>query len=576
MVVTARKGEPMGWRLRSFMSRASLRMRLLGLSLAALAPSFAVVGFTEWQVTSARHDEINELALQSARQAAFELDRIVAGVQSLLLAVAAVPDVRRLDEQGCSAYLAALRPSLGEMAAISVFDAAGRFRCGSAEQAPPDVDYSDRPYFRDALNNPRAVVGLYTLGRVSGRAILPVALALRDEAGRPTAVLVAGLDLARLGAALKTRGLSPGGSLTVADREGTIIAREPYPERFVGTRIPEAFLRLVTAPAAGTETVLSQDGTRRVLGYVPVAERPEGLYVSAGLSAQASYDGVARAARIGALLAVTGALATLGATLLVGNSAFIQPLETLADVLDRWRRGERDVRTGFDGRGGEIGALGAALDRMMDEIGDSQRQRDLLADELAHRVKNTLTTVQAIAASTLNRTEPAAAALPVFQARVTALARTLDTLTRASWEACDLRELARQVIAPLCGDPDERFLIDGPRVVLPPREALGMTMMLHELCTNALKYGALSVPSGRIALVWHVAVAEGGETTLDLEWRESGGPAVVHPGPARGFGSRLIRRAFGEAGTAALDFPVDGLVCRASLTFRGVAILAAE
>lgn len=261
-------------------------------------------------------------------------------------------------------------------------------------------------------------------------------------------MLVAAIDLAWLGGQMRERGLPPDGSLTVADRNGVILAREPLSERFVGTRIPDPFLHLVNAPSSGAEVVTSQDGTTRILGYVPVSEASETLYVSAGLSAEASYGAVARAARFGALLAVLGGLATLAAAWLVGSRVFIRPLQELKHVLEQWREGDQAARSGFRAGAGEIGALGAALDRMMDEIAESQEHRNLLAGELTRRVKNAFATVLAVAATTLNKPEPARDILPQFQNRIAALARTHEVLTRDRWERADLRDLASKVVQP--------------------------------------------------------------------------------------------------------------------------------
>jgi two-component sensor histidine kinase len=377
-------------------------------------------------------------------------------------------------------------------------------------------------------------------------------------------VLVASLDVVWLTGELLQRGLSPDGSVTIADRQGIVIARQPLPERFIGTKIPESYMRLVHAEAAGTETVVSQDGTLRVLGYVPVSLAPKGLYVSVGLSAEASYGAVRRAAASGALIAVCAGLATLAASWWAGSQVFVKPIQTVIDVMQAWRRGERTARTGFRDDAGEIAVLGATLDLMMDEIEASQDQRDLLASELSHRIKNTLATVQAIAASTLNKPTPAAALLPEFTGRIAALARTHEVLTRDRWEGADLRDIVMRVVQPLCGDADDRLSIDGPAVECPARQALGMTMVLHELCTNALKYGALSVPHGRVDVTWSTqAVPQG--TAVTLVWRERNGPPVVRPTGRGGFGSRLMARAFGSDGTAAVEFGTSGVTCRVDL-----------
>jgi two-component sensor histidine kinase len=533
----------------------------MALSLAALVPGFAILAFTQYQVDGSRHIEIQRLAVRSAKQAAFELDRIIADVKMLIVAVSHVPGVNSLNANACTAYLADLRPDLPYLAGLSVLDSQGRFRCGFSPPVSVEDSFTERPYFRDALQTRGPVIGEYTMGRISGRPVLPIAMALRDTAGQVNGVIVAALDLSWLGETLRARGLPPGGSLTVADRNGVIIARQPLSERFVGTRIPGPYLRLLTAPGPGWEEVMSQDGTRRVLGYVPLSEPPVGLYVSAGLSSDASYEAVNAAARLGAALAIAGAFATLIATWAMGDRVFVRPIEQITTALRLWRAGDRAARTRSIAGGGEIGELGAELDRLMDEIGRSQEQRELLAGELEHRVKNTLATVQALAVATMNRDASGKELLPDFLARIGALARTHEVLTRERWDNADLRQLFLGVFRPLVGDVDLRVRLTGPDMELPPGKALAMTMVTHELCTNALKYGSLGTPGGRVELTWATTERDG-DPLLELTWRETGGPAVHRPDGRAGFGTRMIGRALGGIGSAALDFEPSGLICR--------------
>ncbi len=539
---------------------ASLRTRLMALALVALAPGVASVLYTTHQIDGLRRAEVAELAMQGARHAADETNRIISGVESLLLAVSHVPSVRDGDAEACSVYLGDLGPNLPHLVAVSVLDLEGRWFCGSVRPADPAVDLSDRSYFQEALAHEGLVLGLYTAGRVSGRPILPVALSFPNRAGAKAGVLVATIDLAWLGQVMRERGVPRDGSLTVADREGTIVAREPLPERFVGTKIPEAFRRLLNAGAAGVEEVRSQDGTKRVLGYVPVGSSPPGLYVSAGLSSQASFQAVSMAALYAVLMILAGAIGALCATWLVGSRAFIKPLERLNAVLTRWRNGERGARTELTAESGEIGVLGMQLDAMMDEIITTQAKRDLLSRELSHRVKNTLSTVQALAMATLNGPQPARDLLPEYLQRISALGRMHDVLLHDHWESASMLCALDGVLRPLCPDLT-RVRISGEDCELPPHHALGMTMVLHDLTTNALKHGALSTPDGRIDITWTVE-CPGSDTVLDVTWREHGGPPVRPVSGRKGFGMRLMSRAFASAGTATLQFEPRGIVCR--------------
>jgi PAS domain S-box-containing protein len=165
------------------------------------------------------------------------------------------------------------------------------------------------------------------------------------------------------------------------------------------------------------------------------------------------------------------------------------------------------------------------------------RQR-LLVNELNHRVKNSLATVQAIAAQSLRGPEVPPEVRERFMARLMALASANDVLVARTWSGATLASVAAQMARPH-GDA-ERFAIEGPEVHLAPQTATAMALGLHELATNAAKYGALSTPEGRVSLSWTLD-GEGEARRLRLAWRESGGPAVAAPGPS-GFGSRLIER----------------------------------
>ncbi|WP_409567638.1 sensor histidine kinase [Methylobacterium sp. J-030] len=204
-------------------------------------------------------------------------------------------------------------------------------------------------------------------------------------------------------------------------------------------------------------------------------------------------------------------------------------------------------------------ALGTAADELA-RRGEAHR---LLIDELNHRVKNTLATVQSMAAQSLkNLGGGAVAGRDAFEARLLALSRAHDILTRESWASADLRGMADQAVRPFLGEPGSkrfpRVTLDGPDLRLPPEGALALTMILHELCTNAVKHGALSVPGGRVALAWTLETSPGGRA-LRMTWRERGGPPVVPPSRT-GFGTRLLERGFAGRTTASLTYAAEGLV----------------
>ncbi len=194
--------------------------------------------------------------------------------------------------------------------------------------------------------------------------------------------------------------------------------------------------------------------------------------------------------------------------------------------VERWVRGSGQVLFAPDGRPTHV--LGMVQD-ITEEVEARERQALMLA-ELNHRVKNNLATVQSMAAQTARSAASLEGFVDDFEGRLVALARTHDVLTQNAWTGVDLSVLANQGLRPFGG----RVAIEGPPVRLSASEAQAIGLVLHELATNAAKYGALGAPDGRVEVRW--AAANG---ALSLSWIESGGPPV-RPPSRQGFGSRLI------------------------------------
>lgn len=188
----------------------------------------------------------------------------------------------------------------------------------------------------------------------------------------------------------------------------------------------------------------------------------------------------------------------------------------------------------------------------------AEEQLRLLNGELSHRLKNTLSIVQAIALQTLGSADPAM--LSAFSKRLNALSAAHDVLVKDSWSTASIDDVAR---AALCSfDESDRFNIAGPDLTIGPRATLALSLLLHELATNATKYGALSVPLGVVSVAWSVE-GEGKDATMLLRWIERGGPPAVEP-TRRGFGSRLIRMGLTGSGGVDLRYGEEGFTAEMS------------
>lgn len=192
---------------------------------------------------------------------------------------------------------------------------------------------------------------------------------------------------------------------------------------------------------------------------------------------------------------------------------------------------------------------------------EQERIRAWLLAELNHRVKNNLSTVQALAHHSMGSTSSPEEFRRIFDARLMALSRAHDLLMRETWTSAGLGQIATETLAPFSLDDDGRVVIVGPEVRFSPTAAVTMTLAFHELATNAAKFGALSRPGGRVSVRWAVDRSQD-PGAVDLVWREAGGPPASLP-TRRGFGSRLIERGAARelGGHVRLDFEPDGVVC---------------
>lgn len=249
-------------------------------------------------------------------------------------------------------------------------------------------------------------------------------------------------------------------------------------------------------------------------------------------------------------------------------------------IIEQLARGERiehfeTVRVAKDGRRIDLSItvspmrdsanriIGAS--KVARDISDRKRAEEtqkLLLDELNHRIKNTLATVQAIATQTLRRAASPAHFVDSFNGRIKALGRAHGLLTGSSFQGAEITDLVREQLL-LGGEEDQRISWSGPAVTLEAQAALHLALVLHELGTNARKHGALSAPNGRVAVRWQVQANMG--RTLLLNWREAGGPPVVAPA-TQGFGSVLIESSLrAHNGEVTVTYAEGGLICQINL-----------
>lgn len=216
----------------------------------------------------------------------------------------------------------------------------------------------------------------------------------------------------------------------------------------------------------------------------------------------------------------------------------------------------------FDDAGAVIGLIGISTN--ITPLKQAESQTRMLMQELNHRVKNVLSLVQSMARQTLRASGLEPTAWERFESRLIALSHSQDILVSESWTGADIARIVADALRAVV--PSGRVHVDGPYAWLDARAAMGLALSLHELGTNAVKYGALSAAGGQVRVSWAQAYAQD-EDTVAFTWVETGGPAV-RPPERRGFGSRLIETAFAfqGPGRVQLDYRPEGLVMRARIT----------
>jgi PAS domain S-box-containing protein len=213
----------------------------------------------------------------------------------------------------------------------------------------------------------------------------------------------------------------------------------------------------------------------------------------------------------------------------------------------------------FDEDGNVVGAINMLVD--ITDRKKAELHHKTLIDELNHRVKNTLATVQSLARQTARGAKSIKEFQDRLQGRLIALSEGHDQLTRGNWEQAGLHEILSAALSPHREDSADQINIAGQPVKLHPRGALTLSMVFHELMTNASKYGALSQPGGQLKIEWNVQ-QEDGRRVLTLVWQESGGPTVEKP-KRMGFGTKMVERSIPAEldGTALLQFDPAGVRC---------------
>ena len=367
-------------------SFASLRMRLLALVLLAVIPALGLILYSASAQRQLAVAKAEENALRLTHFAVDNQERLVEGTHQLLTTLAQLPEVRE-GGAACHALLADLVAQYSFYTALSAIEPDGDVYCSSLQLNQP-LNVADRPHIQRAFQTGDFTASEYQIGRILGRPVLGLAYPVLDKTGQVQAVIGAGLDLAWFSQFAAKAQLPAGATFTLMDSHGTILARYPDPEQWIGQPVPEAQLvQTILAQGEGTVEVASVDGISRLYAFTPLpalkAAEGEGVpgtgggaYVSIGIPTEIAFAEVNQA--LVRDLAALGLVAGLGLVLAwFGSEVFILGrVKALVNATKRLSAGDLSVRTGLTYGSGELSQLARAFDEMAQVLQQRESERE--------------------------------------------------------------------------------------------------------------------------------------------------------------------------------------------------------
>jgi two-component sensor histidine kinase len=492
--------------------KVSLRTRLALLVAGAVLPLALGAGITTYYLSEASDEAASAHLLHLSRSLLSTVEARVEAVIGAAQALSVSQELQNSDLQGfrrhAEAFLHSFMPSanfvlsdVDETQLVNTADSSGsRMR----KNIGPESIEAHREVF--ATGKP--VLSRLFTGQVIGEAAVSVNVPVM-RSGRVVYNLGLPLTSRSLSQMLIEQRLDESWTVAIWDRAATVIARSHDWERYVGQKASPSI-------------------------YPAIMARQDQVLSSVTFDGQRVMTAIAHAPAIGLTLAVGVPEATLRAP---ARDAL---LLILAFSL------------------GCLALSGGFAARLAGQVLLADREKEILVQELGHRVSNLLATVQGIAAQTARASDSKQEGFARLQERIAALARAQRIVTDHKWEAAPVRRVVEAALEPFLGTASGVELAGNAEVSIGARTALAITLAIHELATNAVKYGALSTPSGKVRVSWK---SDNGKHVI-LEWEESGGPAVQAP-VRKGFGSTLLERGLtdGASGSANVEYRPSGVRC---------------
>jgi two-component sensor histidine kinase len=520
-----------------------------------VVPVTIFVGWVLWQYAAAERAHLLENGQALVHRIGDAVESETASIMGTAKLAASSPRLLQgqLEPEESRRTAAAVARSLG--VDIAIRDVGGQLLVNT--RLPQDQKLPSRPLEADrtVLTTKQAAVSELFLGSSNKEPLVAVvAPVVQPTTGEVVYLIDITVPAKRILDVILKESLGGGLYATVLDQKGRVIARTRGQQQFVGTEATE-FMRGVTGREGNFRT-RSLDGVPVLVHYARITGSD--WIVAVGLEEETLNAPIRRL--IGFLVAIGMCLALLSALLayLFGRriTKAIQGLSAAASALGAGLP-VAPLQTPIR----EVNQVSAALAEAARERERAEERQALMVRELHHRVKNTLATVQAVVNSTARRAQTITEFSDAVTERIISLARTHTLLVDDAWGGASLHQILKTELEPY-NNGQQRVKLDGPEVHLPDSIALAFGMAVHELTTNAAKYGALSLPTGCVQVTWSVEGTDS-DRRLHLEWREGDGPPVEIP-KRKGFGSTLLERVLGRQlqGEVTTEYLPEGIRVR--------------
>lgn len=547
----------------------SIRSRLTVLVALAAAPPLALVAYNtlEWRTLLER--QAGEEALASARLVSAELTQLLLGTRHLMQTITQHPSVPG-DEAACSAHFADVVRNLAIYHEATLIDRSGRFHCSSIP-IPPGLDVTDRSYFTEPLRTGNLTVGSVATGRVTGRRSLHVSMPYKPQDGSFDGIIVMILNPDRVARKFERRAWPKNHRLSVLDREGNLVIMVPPSDKFEVRAATRAAFELSAHDPSRTFVTRHAEGVDEITGVTRLEEDPEGLYIAVSVDldlALAALWDIAWRSMILALIAIL--LALLGASL-AGAWLLERPILAMVDTARRREAGDANAKFPRLSRGSEFGLLSHALAAMSERVDGLLEQKEFLLRELQHRVMNSLQILSSLLLMQSRHAENPETRDQLKNARDRVL--SMGTVYRHLYKTetagpVEFGEFLRLI----CSESENAYggakiICDAEPLFVSGSTATSLSVLLHELITNALKYAypqdqpgtiEISLRRGKRGTI-EFRVADRGQglpENFDIENPSSLGFKVI-TSTVRRFGGTLSYKRLDRGTEFLISFPKD-------------------